>query len=105
MVRNRIFYSEIRSIEKDGNTQLIPGQDIFYVYKLFPFDIWKQFYIMSENIEISLTPYLFFFRDVPVFINGPYLCYIFYFLYHVQLDELPSSDVNTGSGSIYCRIK
>ena len=57
MVRNRIFYSEIRSIKKDGNTLLIPRHDIFHVYKVFLFDIWKQFYIMSESIELSLTRY------------------------------------------------
>lgn len=37
--------------------QLIPRHDIFCVYKLFLLDIWKQFYIMSESIEVSLTRY------------------------------------------------
>ena len=57
MIRNPIFCNEIPSIEKDGNTQLIPQHDIFHVYKVFLFDIWKQFYIMLESIEVSLTRY------------------------------------------------
>ena len=50
IVRNRIFYSDTRSIEKDGSSRLIPRHDIFHVYKVFLFDIWKQFYIMLESI-------------------------------------------------------
>ena len=31
--------------------------DKSYVYKVFLFDAWKQFYIMSESIEFSFTRY------------------------------------------------
>ena len=68
LARNRIFYIEMRSIKKDGNTQLIPPHNIFHVYKVFLFDIWKQFYRMLESIEFSLTRY-------PVF---PLRCVCFY---------------------------
>ena len=56
MVRNRIFYSEIQSIEKNGNTQLISRYKIFHVYKVFVFDILKQFDIRS-SIKFSLIRY------------------------------------------------
>ena len=58
MIRNRIFYSEIGSIEKDGNTQLISRHEIFHVYKVFLFDIRVEaVFSPSESIEFSITRY------------------------------------------------
>ena len=73
-----------------------PPHDKFYVYKVFLFDAWKQFYIMSESIEFSLTQYPVF-RLRRVFLPTVHFCIIiFYFLFDVKLGELPSSDVITG---------
>ena len=77
MIRNRIFYSEMRNIEKDGNTQLIPRLDIFHVYKVFLFDIWKQFYIMLERIEFFLTRYPVFSFETCLFLSTVHFCVIF----------------------------
>ena len=77
MTRNHVFYSEIRSIEKDGNIQLIPRHNIFHVYKVFLFDIWKQFYIMLESIEFSLTRYPVFRLRRVCFLSTVSFCVVF----------------------------
>ena len=77
MIRNGIFYNEIQSIEKDGNTQLIPQHDKFHVYKVFLFDIWKQFYIMLESIKFSLTWYPVFRLRHVCFYQRSFFCVLF----------------------------
>ena len=55
---------------------MIPQHDIVHVYKVFLFAIWKQFYIMPESIEFSLTRYPVF-RLRRVSFNQVHFCVIF----------------------------
>ena len=59
-----------------------PPHDKFYIYKVFLFDAWKQFYIMSESIEFSLSRYpVFRLRHVCFYQQS---IYVLYFLLPVR---------------------
>ena len=81
MVRKRIFCGEIRSIEKNGNTPWLPPHNQFYVYKVFLFEAWKQFYIMSESTEFSFIRYPIFPRRHTHFYQ--WSIFVLYFLFSV----------------------
>ena len=76
MVRNRIFYGEIRSMEKDGNTPEYPCT-INFMFTKFSSLMPGSSFIYCQKASIYLLLGTLF------FVNGPFLCYIFYFPFDV----------------------